>query len=135
MRILRRTHADVAAAVVYHNSRICRNDFWRDVQVEVKTISPLVNAARQILSAVINRDHDAQKTEQPQHKDNFASANLCCTRIARAARRHPFIQFNSAPKNQYEWPPMPDHFANTDTPVVVKEQQQSNEKQEQARKK
>jgi hypothetical protein len=30
---------------------------------------------------------------------------------------------------------MPDHFANTDTPVVVKEQQHSDEKQEQAGKK
>ena len=128
MRIFRRTHADVAVAVAYCDARIRGNGFGRYVQVKLKTVSPLPNVAGQVFPAVINRHHYAKKTEQPKHKENFGTANLRGARIAGAARRRTFIQFDPAPENQNQRPPMANHHTDTNAAVVVKEQQQPNEK-------
>jgi hypothetical protein len=91
--------------------------------------------AWEVFPEEVHRNHDAEKTEESKYKKDFAAGNSRCAWIAGAARRHPFIQFNRAPKNQNERPPVPDHFANADAPVVVKEQQQSYEEQEKSGKK
>src|SRR5207245_10929291 len=101
-----------------------------DVQIKVNLVSPLPHVAEEMFPGVVNGNDDAEKGEKSQHKKNFASGNLRRTRIAGAARRHPFIQLDSAPKNQNQRPPVPNHFADTDSPVVVKEQQQPYEEQE-----
>ncbi len=135
LRLVRRTHADVAAAVAYCDARVCRNGFGRDLQVEVKTVSPLPKVAGNIFPAVINGNHYAKKTEKSQNKKNFARGNLRRARIARAAGSHALIQFDRAPKNQDERPPVSEHSKDVEPPVVVEQQQHSNEEQKKAGKK
>src|SRR6202008_282928 len=76
LRLVRRTHADIAAAIVYRDSRIPGNFLGCDVQVKVKTVSPLTHVAGEIFPGVVNANDDAQKTEKSQNKKNFASGNL-----------------------------------------------------------
>src|SRR5712664_970682 len=89
--LVRRAHADVAAAVVYRDARIPGNVLRRDVQVKVKAVSPLPNMAWEIFPGIVNGKHDAEKTEKSQYKKNFASGNFRRARIAGAASCHPFI--------------------------------------------
>jgi hypothetical protein len=88
-----------------------------------------------IFPSVVNGYDNAKKTEQSQNKKNFAHGYRRRALIPRAAGSHAFIQFDRAPKNKNEWPPMSEHRDNAEAAVVVKEQQQSNEEQEKARKK
>src|SRR6266446_9485770 len=48
LRVVRRTHADVAASVADRDAGIRGNGFGRDFQVEIKTISPLPNVTGEI---------------------------------------------------------------------------------------
>src|SRR5260370_7243530 len=41
LRLVRRTHADIAAAIVYRDAGIAGNFLGCDVQVKVKIVSPL----------------------------------------------------------------------------------------------
>ena len=88
-----------------------------------------------IFPAVVNGNHYAKKNEQSQNKKNLAPGNRRRVLIPRAGRRHAFIQFGRAPENQNQRPPMSEHIDNAEAPIVVKEQQQSNEKQKKAGKK
>src|SRR5260370_13228435 len=63
LRLVRRTHADIAAAIVYCDAGIPGNFLGRDVQVTVKIVSPLPNVAWEVFPAVVNGNHDAEKTE------------------------------------------------------------------------
>src|SRR5882762_5938099 len=71
--LVRRAHADVAAAVVYRDARIPGNLLRRDVQVKVKAVSPLPNVAREIFPSVVNANHDAEENEKSQHKKSCSA--------------------------------------------------------------
>ena len=102
LRLVRRTHVNVAAAVAYCDAGIRGNGFGRDLQVKVKIVSPFTNVAGEIFPAVLHGNHYAKKAEQPQNKKNLAPSNLRRAWIAGAAGSHPFL-WRCQPRKLTEW--------------------------------
>src|SRR5713226_824482 len=89
--LVRRAHADVAAAVADRDARIRRNGFWRNLQVEVKSVSPIRNVTGDMPTAVVRGNYNAKKAKESQNKKNLARGNPRRACIAGASCSHAFI--------------------------------------------
>src|SRR6266850_644231 len=82
LRVVRWAHADVSSTVSNRDAGIRGNGLGRDVQFELKTVSPLPDMAWKIFSSEVHSDNDAKQAKQSQNKEDFARGNRRSSLIA-----------------------------------------------------
>jgi hypothetical protein len=73
-----------------------------------------------VLPTVVNGDNDPKKRQQAQNEDDFPATDTSRCNVPGAGSCRAFIEFNGAPEDENERPPVGEHMPDAEAAIVVK---------------